>query len=114
MLLRAILLLAPILTCGCTTMRTVAPGELQAALDSLQKGDHVAVRIADRWHENLIVHSVTDSSVQAENPGGERVTFDRLEVAEVRVRVSAPGKTAGLAVGILFGVLGSGIPGLSL
>lgn len=114
MILRVILLLAPILVCGCTTMRTVAPGELQATLDSLQKGDHIAVRTADRWHENLIVYGVTDSSIQADNPGGERVTFDRLEVAEIRVRVSAPGKTAGLAVGILFGVLGSEIPGLSL
>ena len=108
------LLLAVISICGCTTMLTVAPGDLQSILDSFQAGDQIAVRVADTWQENLNVVGVTDSSIQAENAGGDRLTVARSEIAGIRVRVSAPGKTAGLAVGIFFGVLGSGIPGASL
>ena len=112
--MRTILLLAVVSMCGCTTMRTVASGDLQAALDRLQSGDPIAVRTVDTWHKNLAVAGVTDTSILAENPSGERVTFARSEVAEIQVRTRAPGKTAGLVAIVFFGVLGSGIPGLSL
>lgn len=95
-------------------MHTVAPNDLQAALGSLRAGDQIAVQTGDNWHEDLTVSSVTDSSIQAENPDGERVTFARSDIEAIRVRVSAPGRTAALAAGIFFGALGSGIPGLSL
>jgi preprotein translocase subunit YajC len=113
-ILRTIFLLAVVWISGCTTMRTMASGDLQTALDSLRAGDQVAIRSADTWQENLTVESVTDSSIRVEDARGERVTFDRSEIVEIKVRVSAPGKTAALAAGIFFGVLGSGIPGLSL
>jgi hypothetical protein len=109
------LLLAVLLSGGCSTMRTVAPGDLQAALGRLQAGDSIAVRAADTWHENLTVAGVTDANIQAKNiSSGEPVTFGRADVAEIKVRIRAPGKTVGLAAGIFFAVLGSGIPGLSL
>jgi len=95
-------------------MRIVPPSDVQAVVDSLQAGDAIAVRDGDVWKESLIVVGVTPSSIQAETPGGERLTFARSEIAGIKVRVSAPGKTAGLAVGVFLGVLGSGIPGLSL
>ena len=106
--------LAAILICGCTTMHAVAPAAFEATLGGLKRGDQIAVRTVAGWQEKLTVLSVTDSSIQAEMPGGERVGFGRSEVAEIQVRVRAPGKTAGLAAGIFFGVLGSGIPGASL
>jgi hypothetical protein len=112
MAVRTILMLAVISMCGCTTMRTVAPPDLQAVLDRLQPGDRVAVRTADGWHEDLTVASVTDSDIQAENPDGERVTFARQEVGDIRVRVRAPGRTVALVLGILW--FFPGIPGLSL
>jgi hypothetical protein len=113
-ILGTISLLLVISMCGCTTIRTVGPNDLQAALDSLRTGDQIAVRTGDNWQEDLTVSSVTDSSVQAKNPDGEGISFARTEVEGIRVRVGAPGKTAALAAGIFFGALGSGIPGLSL
>jgi len=95
-------------------MRVVAPGDVQAELDGLRTGDRIAVRDADAWHEDLTVVRVSRSSIEAANGRAEPLTFARSEIAEIKVRVSAPGKTAGLAAGIFFGVLGSGIPGLSL
>jgi len=112
--LRKILLLTVISMCGCTTLRIVAPGDVQAELDRLQTGDRIAVRDADAWQEDLTVVRVTGSSMQVDNARGEQLTFVRSEITEIKVRVSAPGKTAGLAAGIFLGVLGSGIPGLSL
>lgn len=113
-IMRKILLLAVVSMCGCTTMHTVAPGSLQAVLERLRTGDPIAVRAADTWHENLTLVGVTDASIEAENSSGERVRFARSEITEIRVRVRAPAKTAGLAAGIFLGLLGSGIPGLSL
>jgi hypothetical protein len=100
--------------CSCTTIRTVAPRDLEAAFDSLQIGAHIDVNIAAAWRENLAVVGVTDSSILAENADGERLTLARSEIAGLRIQSRAPGKTAGIAAGIFFGVLGSGIPGLSL
>jgi len=88
--------------CGCTTMRVVAPADLQTELGKLEPGDSVAVRAADTWHENLTVAGVSDVSIQAETPSGERVTFPKLEIAELQVRTRAPGKTAALAAGVYF------------
>jgi len=95
-------------------MRIVAPGDVQTELDGLKAGDRIAVRDADAWQEDLTVVRVTGSSIQADNARGAHLTFARSEIAEIKVRVGAPGKTAGLAAGIFLGVLGSGVPGLSL
>ena len=113
-ILRTISLLLVISMCGCTTIRTVAANDLQAAFESLRIGDQIAVQIGDNWHEDLTVSSVTDSRVQAKKPDGEGISFARSEVEGIRVRVGAPGKTLALAAGIFVGALGSGIPGLSL
>ncbi len=100
------------LLCGCTTMRPVAPLDLTAALSGLEAGDEVAVRVAGAWHEDLTVTGVTDAGFQAESGKGERFTFARADVQELRTRVHAPGRTVGLVLGILW--FYPGIPGLSL
>ena len=95
-----VLLLAAVSTGGCTTLRAVAPGDLQAALGRLKTGDSISVRTADTWHEKVTVVSVSDASIQAQSPSGERVTFAKAEIAEMQVRTRAPGRTAALAAGI--------------
>ena len=106
------LLWVAVLLCGCTTMRPVAPVDLTAVLRGLETGDKVAVRTADAWHEKLTVTGVTDAGFQAESASGERFTFARADVQALRTRVRAPGRTAGLVLGILW--FYPGIPGLSL
>jgi hypothetical protein len=101
-----VLLLTVVSMCGCTTMRVVAPADLQASLGRLHAGDRIAVRTADAWQENLRVAGVSDANIQAETRSGEHVTFAKDEIAELQVRKRAPGKTAALAAGIyIFGVL---------
>jgi len=94
--MRTMLLLAVVSICGCSTMRTVAPDDLQATLSRLQSGDSIAVRTANTWHEDLTLLGVIDGSIRAEDRSGERLTIARSEVTEIQVRTHAPGKAAGL------------------
>jgi len=113
-IVKTVLLLVVTTLSGCTTTRTISSYDLPAALQALQIGDRIAVLTADTWQEDLTVVGVADSGIDAETIWGERLTFPISQIAGIRVRASAPGKTASLAAGIFFAVLGSGIPGLSL
>jgi hypothetical protein len=93
--------------CGCTTMRIVGADDLRAVAGALQPGDRVAVRADsdDTWNEDLTVVRVTDTSIQTRDPQGLQETFGMPDIAEMRVRRRAPGKTIALALGIYFGSL---------
>mgnify|MGYP003334024735 FL=1 len=93
-------------------MRPVTPADLPEALNVLKVGDSVAVRAPDGWHEKLKVIAVTESGLVTESAEGERLTFARSDVHELKTRVRAPGRTIGLVLGILW--LYPGIPGASL
>jgi hypothetical protein len=101
-----VLLLAVVSTFGCTTMRVVAPADLQASLGKLQPQDRIAVRTANAWQADLTVAGVSDASIEVETRSGEHVTFAKVEIAELQVRTRAPGKAAALAAGIyILGVI---------
>lgn len=106
------LLCVAIALSACTTMRPVPSGDVPAALSGLKAGDEVAVRAADVWHDKLTITRVTDASLEAESASGERFSFARSDVQDLRTRVRAPGRTVGLVLGILW--LFPGIPGVSL
>ena len=101
-----VLLLAVVLTCGCTTMRVVAPADLQASLGKLQPRDRIAVRTTHGWQKDLTVTGVSDANIEVRTRSGEHVPFAKVEITELQVRTHALGKTAALAAGIyIFGVI---------
>lgn len=91
--------IAVLAMCGCTTMATVAPGDMPAVIDKLQTGDHVALRTSEGWHEGLRIVGVDASSIRVQSRG-ESTAFARADVTAIQVRRVAPGKTAALAAGI--------------
>lgn len=97
--IRLLLLIAAFSIFGCTTTVAVAPAAMTAAIDELEDGDHVLVRTAAGWHERVRVVDVDATSIRAER-AGDPISFARGDVLELQVRRAAPGKTAGLAVGI--------------
>ena len=105
------LLLAVFCLYGCTSLRPVEPGAVSAVIAELQVGDRISVRTADGWHEKLTVTALTDTELEAA-AGGAPLTIRRADVLEMKVARDAPGKTAGLAVGIVYGAsLVSGLAG---
>lgn len=98
--------------CGCTTMRAVPPSDLESAVGELQPGDRIELRVGDSasWEEDVTVVDVSDTTVQTQDRSGARETVAKEAIADLRVRRIAPGKTTAL----VFAILGSGIPGLSL
>ena len=97
--MRLFWLIAAVSMAGCTTMATVAPGDMPAVIDKLQAGDRVALRTDAGWHEGLRVTGVDAVSIRVE--GGSEAVFARADVTAIQVRRAAPGKTAALAAGIL-------------
>lgn len=102
--MRFMLLAAVCCVLGCTTMTTVAPGEMPTAVDKLDKGDRVSVRTAAGWQEGLRIVDVNAASVRTERRR-ELIVFARTDILEIQVPRTAPGKTAALAAGIYFGAL---------
>ena len=89
---------------GCTSLRPVEPGAVSAVIAELRVGDRIAVRTADGWHDKLTVTAVTDTEFEAA-AGGAPLTIRREEVLEINVPRDAPAKTAGLAIGLMYGAL---------
>jgi hypothetical protein len=106
------LLLTASCICGCTTMRAVPPSDLQSTVAELQPGDRIALRVADSdsWEENLTVVGVSDTTIQTQDRSGARDTLTKEAISDMRIRQIAPGKI----IALVFGILSSGIPGLSL
>ena len=102
--MRLILLAAVCSVLGCTTITTVAPSETSAAVDKLEKGDHISVRTAAGWQEHLRIVDVNAASVRAERRR-ELIVFARTDILEIHLSRTAPGKTAALAAGIYLGAL---------
>lgn len=100
--MRFILLAAAFGMLGCTTMATVAPDAMTAAIDKLEQGDRIGVRTDTGWHESLRVVQVDATIVRAEHRH-EPIVFARPDILEIRVSRAAPGKTAALAAAIFFG-----------
>ena len=88
---------------GCTTMRSVESSELAAVIAALEPDDRVSVLTASGWQENLVVVTVTDTTLELATREGEPVTVNRNELLELQVRVPGPGKRAGLIAGIVSG-----------
>ena len=99
------LLLAVFCLYGCTSLRPVEPGAVSAVIAELQVGDRISVRTADGWREALTVTVLTDTELVAEVDRSP-LTIRRADVLEMKVARDAPGKTAGLAVGIAYGIIG--------
>lgn len=93
--------------CACTTMSTVPPGDLRAAVERLHSGDRIAVHLAgdEAWEEGLTIVGVTEARVQTEGPRGARRSFEKDAIDGIRIREHAPGRTIALALGVYFGSL---------
>jgi hypothetical protein len=100
--MKFILLAAACFMLGCTTMATVAPGAMTAAIDELKKGERISVRTDAGWHEDLRVVEIDAGKVRAGHRR-EPIVFARPDILEIRVSRGAPGKTAALAAAIFFG-----------
>ena len=99
------LLFAVILLCGCTTMRSVEPGAVDAVIAELKAGDRVSVRTSVGWREDLEVLVVTADGFQVED-NGEVSTLARSDVLELRIPRAALGKTiATVYLGIFGGMV---------
>ena len=94
-------LLFVVLLCGCTTMRSVEPGAVDAVIAELKTGDRVSVRTTAGWREDLEVLSVTADAFQAEG-NGEVLAFARSDVLALKIPRAAPGRTVAMVyVGIV-------------
>ena len=97
------LLFGVMLLCGCTTMRSVEPGAVDAVIAELRTGDRVSVLTSAGWRDDLEVLSVTADGFQADDDG-EALTFARSDVRSLKVPRAAPGKTVAT---VYLGIFGS-------
>lgn len=102
--MRFMLLAAVCSVLGCTTMTTVAPSEMPAVVDKLEKGERISVHTAAGWQEDLRIIDIDAANIRTERRH-ELIVFARTDILEIQVPRTAPGKTAALAAGIYFGAL---------
>ncbi|HJR69778.1 MAG TPA: hypothetical protein VKA43_07040 [Gammaproteobacteria bacterium] len=81
-------------------MRPVDATQLDATLAALEPGDRVSVLTPSGWRDNHYVIAVTETALELETFGDERVTVDRTDLWELQVPVVSRGKRIALIGGI--------------
>jgi hypothetical protein len=87
---------------GCTTRQVVSGPDLAGLPALVHAGETVRVTTAASSVE-LEVVSIEDGLLRGTTAGGETVPVRMADVTAVEHRTRAPGKTAGVVIGALFG-----------
>src|SRR5688500_2072812 len=82
---------------ACTSMRPVDPTGVSVA--AIEAGDRISVVDVRGATTELVVTSIGADFIEGSGVGDTLTRLATSDVKEIRVRRSAPGKTAGLAAG---------------
>lgn len=90
---------------GCASVRAVNTASPSSIRGGLQNGDRITVTTRDNEHRELTVSGLSDIGIDVQMPDGSFTTIPYGNVVQLKARVPKPGRTAGLAAGIYFGVM---------
>jgi hypothetical protein len=85
---------------ACTSLRPVDPSGDGAPVAAIEAGDRISIVDVHGATTELVVTSLGAHFIEGSGVSGAPIRLAMSDVAEIRVRRSAPGKTAGLAAGL--------------
>jgi hypothetical protein len=88
---------------ACTSLRPLDPSGDGVSVAALEAGDRISVVDVRGATVELVVTSIGADFIEGSGVGDTLTRLATSDVKQIRVRRSAPGKTAGLAAG--FGLL---------
>ena len=96
---------------ACTSLRPVDTSGDGLAVAALEAGDRISVVDVRGATTELVVTSIGADFIEGSGGGDTLTRLATSDVKEIRVRRSAPGKTAGLAAGLSLLLFVGGLSG---
>ena len=97
---------------ACTSVRPVDPSGDGASVAAIEAGDRISVVDVHGATTELVVTSVGADFIEGSGVGDTPTRFATSDLKEIRVRRSAPGKTAGLAAALSLLLFVGGLSGM--
>ena len=97
---------------ACTSLRPVGPSGDGVSIAAIEAGDRISVVDVRGATMELVVTSIGADFIEGSGVGDTLTRLATSDIREIRVRRSAPGRTAGLAAGLGLLLFVGGLSGM--